>query len=290
MNLSMGLIQVQPLLANKWGATDEGDGARVAELVLDDPEPVLDFTKVQGMGSQFCQALFRRLAKDWGFEAIRKRLRCVELRGFHRYFWRALADTIDKDVHRHPGWQPRHCWACCRELPKGGHKYCSDECKVDAWKKRGGVGSTKPHDSPPQAFERALAKRFPDARLPGSKFERDQVLHAIAELVVENQALKKENEHLRQQLELPQGMRTDVGNAKGDLPGGILTTREAAAYLKISVSTLNGWRCTGEQVIPFAKVGRSVRYRVEDLDAFLFTSQRMQTDRLRAPIREDRRR
>lgn len=48
----------------------------------------------------------------------------------------------------------------------------------------------------------------------------------------------------------------------------IMTVGEAANYLGLAVSTLNKWRCHGGGPI-FIKLGRAVRYRVEDLDAFI---------------------
>ena len=48
------------------------------------------------------------------------------------------------------------------------------------------------------------------------------------------------------------------------------TTREAAAYLGLAVSTLNKWHCYGTGP-EFLKLGRAVRYRQDDLDAFLET-------------------
>ncbi len=47
------------------------------------------------------------------------------------------------------------------------------------------------------------------------------------------------------------------------------TPKEAAEYLDVGVDTLSVWRCTGRYGIPFIKVGRLVRYRKSDLDAFL---------------------
>ncbi|MBJ6751354.1 helix-turn-helix domain-containing protein [Geomonas anaerohicana] len=47
-----------------------------------------------------------------------------------------------------------------------------------------------------------------------------------------------------------------------------LTTPEAAAYLKVKPATLEQWRWNGRGP-RFAKIGRSVRYRMSDLDAFL---------------------
>lgn len=46
------------------------------------------------------------------------------------------------------------------------------------------------------------------------------------------------------------------------------TTREAAAYLGLAVSTLNKWRCYGTGP-KYLKLGRAVRYHREDLDIFV---------------------
>lgn len=48
----------------------------------------------------------------------------------------------------------------------------------------------------------------------------------------------------------------------------VLNTRDAARYLGLAVSTLNKWRCHGGGP-EFLKLGRAVRYRQQDLDAFL---------------------
>ena len=48
----------------------------------------------------------------------------------------------------------------------------------------------------------------------------------------------------------------------------IYTTREAASYLGLSVSTLNKWRCYGFGP-KYLKLGRAVRYRREELDHYL---------------------
>lgn len=47
-----------------------------------------------------------------------------------------------------------------------------------------------------------------------------------------------------------------------------LTTPQAAEYLGLAVSTLNKWRCWGGGPA-YLKLGRAVRYRQEDLDAFM---------------------
>ena len=54
---------------------------------------------------------------------------------------------------------------------------------------------------------------------------------------------------------------------------GLLTTKQAAEYLGISPATLDTWRCTKRNVIPYIKLGgRFVRYRQEDLDNFIEAS------------------
>lgn len=49
----------------------------------------------------------------------------------------------------------------------------------------------------------------------------------------------------------------------------LLNTKEAAGILGKSPNTLVIWRCTGAYDLPYVKVGGSVRYREEDLDAFI---------------------
>ncbi len=53
------------------------------------------------------------------------------------------------------------------------------------------------------------------------------------------------------------------------LVSDLLTRDQAAAYLGIAVQTLAVWTCTRRHDLPFIKVGRSVRYRKSDLDAWL---------------------
>lgn len=50
----------------------------------------------------------------------------------------------------------------------------------------------------------------------------------------------------------------------------ILTTPEAAAYVRLSKPTLDRLRLTGDGPA-FVKVGRAVRYRTCDLDAWVAT-------------------
>lgn len=49
----------------------------------------------------------------------------------------------------------------------------------------------------------------------------------------------------------------------------LLDDKQAAAYLTTTPGTLGVWRSTGRYNLPFVKVGRNVRYRRADLDAWL---------------------
>ena len=49
----------------------------------------------------------------------------------------------------------------------------------------------------------------------------------------------------------------------------LVDENEAADYLGIKRQTLAVWRCTKRYDLPYCKVGRSVRYRIRDLNAFV---------------------
>lgn len=52
-------------------------------------------------------------------------------------------------------------------------------------------------------------------------------------------------------------------------PDPLRDEAQAAAFLDVKPTTLQVWRCTKRYPLPFVKVGRLVRYRQSDLDAFL---------------------
>jgi len=58
----------------------------------------------------------------------------------------------------------------------------------------------------------------------------------------------------------------------------MLTTAEAAQLLGLAKSTLNKWRVYGTGPT-FIKLGRAVRYRRSDLDAYMASCARARTDR-----------
>lgn len=49
----------------------------------------------------------------------------------------------------------------------------------------------------------------------------------------------------------------------------LLAPEEAAALLGVSAGTLSVWRSTGRYALAFVKVGRRVKYRLSDLEAWL---------------------
>lgn len=49
----------------------------------------------------------------------------------------------------------------------------------------------------------------------------------------------------------------------------MLTPEQVSQRINVPTATLAVWRCTKRVVIPFVKIGRAVRYRPEDIDAFI---------------------
>jgi len=49
----------------------------------------------------------------------------------------------------------------------------------------------------------------------------------------------------------------------------LLTRVEAAEYLGVTAQTLAVWACTQRYSLPFIKIGRLVKYRLDDLNQFI---------------------
>jgi len=49
----------------------------------------------------------------------------------------------------------------------------------------------------------------------------------------------------------------------------LYSPEQAAAYLGLSKNTLAVWRCLQRYPLTYIRVGRRIKYRREDLDAFL---------------------
>ncbi|NLS92479.1 MAG: helix-turn-helix domain-containing protein [Planctomycetaceae bacterium] len=52
-------------------------------------------------------------------------------------------------------------------------------------------------------------------------------------------------------------------------PAELLNTEQAAARMGLQPQTLCVWRTTGRYSLPYIRCGRLIRYRPEDIDAFL---------------------
>lgn len=49
----------------------------------------------------------------------------------------------------------------------------------------------------------------------------------------------------------------------------LLSRKEAAIILGVEPGTLAVWACTKRHNLPYVKIGRYVKYRQEDIDAFI---------------------
>lgn len=52
----------------------------------------------------------------------------------------------------------------------------------------------------------------------------------------------------------------------------LIAEDDAAGILGLSPHTLANWRATHRQKLPYVKIGRSVRYRMADLESFISSS------------------
>jgi hypothetical protein len=57
--------------------------------------------------------------------------------------------------------------------------------------------------------------------------------------------------------------------ATATLPSPLVDEKRAAEILGISAGTLSVWRCVRRYPLPYTKIGRAVRYRLADLEAFI---------------------
>lgn len=49
----------------------------------------------------------------------------------------------------------------------------------------------------------------------------------------------------------------------------LMDQKAAAKFLGTTVASLNTWRATGKHKIPYVRFGHCIRYRKEDLDAWI---------------------
>lgn len=58
-------------------------------------------------------------------------------------------------------------------------------------------------------------------------------------------------------------------NTKNRIESKWMTTAETAEYLKCSVEFLNNDRVTNKHGIPYYRLGRSIRYHRDEVDAYM---------------------
>jgi len=64
----------------------------------------------------------------------------------------------------------------------------------------------------------------------------------------------------------------------------LLTPQEVAEFLGVGVGTLTVWRSTGRYPLKFVRVGRRIRYRRRDVEAFLDERTATSTGQLDAAV------
>ena len=57
----------------------------------------------------------------------------------------------------------------------------------------------------------------------------------------------------------------------------LLTRAQAAEFLGVKVQTLSAWASSGRYKLPYLKVGRAVKYRTVDLQAWLDSREQTST-------------
>jgi hypothetical protein len=85
-----------------------------------------------------------------------------------------------------------------------------------------------------------------------------------------------------QDVQMPDRRMPAGGAVRGSTPSSaglprLLTEREVADILGISVKTLRNWRCSGGPPLPFVKISRAVRYEPETVARFIAHQRRTST-------------
>ena len=60
-----------------------------------------------------------------------------------------------------------------------------------------------------------------------------------------------------------------MATAIASRPSPLVNEKVAAEILGVTAGTLSVWRCVNRYPLPYTKVGRAVRYRIEDLEKFI---------------------
>lgn len=64
-------------------------------------------------------------------------------------------------------------------------------------------------------------------------------------------------------------MSNEIPSGVAFMRSELLSRKEAAAYLGVAEQTLAIWKCTKRYDLPYVKIGKLVKYKKSDLDAFI---------------------
>ena len=103
----------------------------------------------------------------------------------------------------------------------------------------------------------------------------DLSLQALGAEVASVPALLREIRAELQGIRLALGGERPIGSRSAR--GQLLTTAQAAEVLGIAEGTLTTWRCTRRTELPYLKVGRCVRYKRSDIEAWAQSRRRGET-------------
>ncbi|MBR3677124.1 MAG: pentapeptide repeat-containing protein [Alphaproteobacteria bacterium] len=78
-------------------------------------------------------------------------------------------------------------------------------------------------------------------------------------------------ERLEEKIYKKQGKESNLPDNNPEIKynSNLMTTEDAAKYLKLKPNTLERWRTQYPDRLPFVKIGRTVKYRLEDLQAYV---------------------
>lgn len=64
-------------------------------------------------------------------------------------------------------------------------------------------------------------------------------------------------------------MSNEIPSGVAFMRSELLSRKEAAAYLGVAEQTLAIWKCTKRYDLPHVKIGKLVKYKKSELDAFI---------------------
>lgn len=65
----------------------------------------------------------------------------------------------------------------------------------------------------------------------------------------------------------------------------LLDSTQAAAFLGLSPKTLANWRVSGQQSLPYRRIGSAIRYQYSDLQVFADNSKRLNTSQQKGGVK-----